>query len=157
MKKNRALTALYLALHLFATHFLFAQTTDDGKIIEREKYPFAPFEKVQGLERIWSKQEFDEAAVDTFFEMERLKYSSDALAVVAYLYKPKDTGNKKYPAIIFNRGGYMRGDIGYELAPFFRRLAREGFVVVAPLYRASDGAGGKDEVGGADMHDLMNI
>jgi dipeptidyl aminopeptidase/acylaminoacyl peptidase len=157
MKNRFILTAFCLTLYIFTAHVLFAQNADDGKILEREKYQFAPFEMVQGLEKIWSKQEYTEAVGDAAFEMERLKYSSDGLAVVAYLYKLKDTKNKKYPAIIFNRGGYIRGNIGYELAPFFHRLAQAGFVIIAPLYRASDGARGKDEVGGADMDDLMNI
>ncbi len=157
MKKNHILTIFFLAVNLFGAQVLPAQTADDGKILEREQYRFAPFEKVEGLEKILSKQEYETAVNDPLFEMQRLKYSSDDLPVVAYLYKPKETGSKKYPAIIFNRGGYIRGNIGYELVPFFHRLALAGFVVIAPLYRASDGAGGKDEVGGADMDDLMNI
>jgi len=157
MKKNRILAALFLAVNIFGAYNLLAQNADDGKILEREKYQFAPFERVQGLEKIFSKQEYETAVNDPAFEMERLKYSSDGLQVVAYLYKPKDTKSKKYPTIIFNRGGYIRDNMGYELAPFFHRLALEGFVVIAPLYRASDGAGGKDEVGGADVNDLMNI
>jgi dipeptidyl aminopeptidase/acylaminoacyl peptidase len=39
----------------------------------------------------------------------------------------------------------------------FRRLAGEGFVVLAPLLRQSDGGEGRDEVGGADVNDLMNV
>ena len=37
------------------------------------------------------------------------------------------------------------------------RLADAGFVVVAPMYRGSEGAPGRDEMGGADLADLMNI
>jgi dipeptidyl aminopeptidase/acylaminoacyl peptidase len=39
----------------------------------------------------------------------------------------------------------------------FHRLASEGFTVLAPLYRGSDGGEGRDEMGGADVNDLMNI
>jgi dipeptidyl aminopeptidase/acylaminoacyl peptidase len=39
----------------------------------------------------------------------------------------------------------------------FHRLAKAGFAVVAPLYRGSDGGEGRDEMGGADLNDLMNI
>ena len=155
--KQIFLTVFVFALNCIGASIIIAQNADDGKILAREKYQFAPFEKVQGLEKIYSKKEYEEAVNDSAFEMERLIYSSDGLSVVGYLYKPKNTENKKYPAIIFNRGGYIRGNIGYELAPFFRRLALEGFVVIAPLYRASDGADGKDEVGGGDVKDLMNL
>jgi dipeptidyl aminopeptidase/acylaminoacyl peptidase len=38
----------------------------------------------------------------------------------------------------------------------FHRLAVAGFTVVAPQYRGSDGGEGKDEMGGADVHDVLN-
>jgi dipeptidyl aminopeptidase/acylaminoacyl peptidase len=149
--------AALFAAFCFAVVPAYSQNQPDGKIVEKIAYSFPPFEKAGDAQRFFSKQEYEEAIADAQFEMVKLKYSSDGLIVTAYLYKPRDTKNKKYPAIIFNRGGYIRGDIGAELAPFFRRLAMEGFVVLSPLYRASDGAEGKDEVGGADMNDLMNI
>ena len=34
---------------------------------------------------------------------------------------------------------------------------KKGFTVVAPMYRGSAGAGGRDELGGADLNDLMNV
>jgi dipeptidyl aminopeptidase/acylaminoacyl peptidase len=148
---------IVFAAFCFLSSVASAQRIDDGKILEREKYQFPAFENVKGPDRSFSKQEYTRAVNDAAFEMERLKYSSDGLAVAAYLYKPRNTNGKKYPLIIYNRGGYIQGNIGYELVPMFRRLALEGFAVIAPLYRASDGAGGKDEVGGDDVNDLMNI
>ena len=35
------------------------------------------------------------------------------------------------------------------------RFAESGYIVVAPHYRGSNGWAGKDELGGADLHDLM--
>lgn len=154
--KNFPKVGFVLVVACFCNHS-FAQKADDGKILERTKYDFPAFEKAEGIKKLYSKTEYEKAINDSRFELERLTYSSDDLAVAAYLYKPTRTKNKKYPTIIFNRGGYIRGDIGYELVPLFHRLASEGFVVIAPLYRASDGAGGKDEVGGADVNDLMSI
>jgi dipeptidyl aminopeptidase/acylaminoacyl peptidase len=151
------IAGLLSVANLFSSTALFSQNTDDGKIIERTKYNFAVFEKIDGPEKSYSKQEYDNAVGDSRFEMERLKYQSDGLQVVAYIYRPRETGDKKYPVIIFNRGSYVRGDIGSLLVPSFRRLAQEGFVVLAPLYRASDGAAGKDEVGGGDLNDLLNV
>lgn len=51
----------------------------------------------------------------------------------------------------------MRGDIAAELVHVFHRLASEGFIILAPMYRQSDGGEGKDEMGGADVNDLMNV
>jgi dipeptidyl aminopeptidase/acylaminoacyl peptidase len=85
-----------------------------------------------------------------------VKYLSDGLKVTAYLYKPVHLDAKKYPAIIFNRGDVVRGDIAPQLVLSFHRLAEAGFVVLAPMYRQSDGGEGRDEVGGGDLSDLMN-
>ena len=37
------------------------------------------------------------------------------------------------------------------------RLASEGFAVIAPMYRGSEGAPGHDELGGGDLADLKNV
>ena len=129
---------------------------NDGTIVGRKKYSFPAYEEAQGIEKICSKAEYDSAIKDSRYELEKLIYTSQSLRVVAYLYKPKDTGGQRLPTIIYNRGSYVRGDIAYELAPFFHRLALEGFVILAPLYRGSDGGEGHDELGGADVNDLMN-
>jgi dipeptidyl aminopeptidase/acylaminoacyl peptidase len=133
-----------------------AEAPDDGKIVAVKKYTLPPFEQVNGIAKQWSKQDYDRAVGDQSFEFQKLTYLSDGLKVIAYLHKPKQTDGKKLPAIIFNRGSYVRGDIAAELAPFFHRLALQGFVIIAPLYRGSDGGEGRDEMGGADLHDLMN-
>jgi dipeptidyl aminopeptidase/acylaminoacyl peptidase len=51
----------------------------------------------------------------------------------------------------------VRQNAARELLVPFHRLADAGFVVVAPMYRGSEGAPGRDELGGADLADLMNI
>ena len=63
----------------------------------------------------------------------------------------------KRPVIVYNRGSYVRADIAPELLPMFHRLANAGFAVLAPMYRGSDGGEGRDEMGGADLNDLMNV
>jgi dipeptidyl aminopeptidase/acylaminoacyl peptidase len=75
--------------------------------------------------------------------------------VVAYVYRPKATTESR-PAIIYSRGSFIAGDLAPVLAPMFHRLAVAGFTVVAPQYRGSDGGDGKDEMGGADVHDVLN-
>jgi len=157
MKYKTWLISLFaVTLFLSLSPSLYSQGTGDGKVTERKDFAFAPFDQVKGLGRVVAKEDYEKAAADTRFRMEELKYMSGGIAVSAYLYAPKDTAGKRLPVIIFNRGGYIRGNIGYEVAAFFNRLASAGFVVLAPLYRASNGAGGKDEVGGADVDDLMN-
>jgi len=128
----------------------------DGTILERRPYVFAPFDSLPSLKREFPREEYAETIGDARFRMERLVYSSDGLRVPALAYAPARPG-VPLPTIVFNRGGWLRGDIGAELAPTFRRLALAGFAVIAPLYRGSDGSEGRDEMGGADLADLLNV
>lgn len=132
----------------------------DGAIVERVTYQFPSYEKAlqtTNIRDITSKEEYERAIRDTNFELQRVKYMSDGLKVTAYLYKPTRISGSKLPAIIFNRGSLILGDIAPELVSSFHRLASEGFVVVAPMYRQSDGGEGRDEMGGEDINDLMNV
>ena len=56
--------------------------------------------------------------------------------------------------IIFNRGGFRDTNISLYAA-MFHRLCEAGFMVLAPMLRQSEGAPGEDQVGGADLQDLM--
>ena len=136
-----------------------AQAAEDGAVVERKAYGFPSYERAvrdTDVERYADKAEYESAVGDAKFELEKLKYLSDGLKVVAYLYRPKQVDGRKFPAIIFNRGSAVRGDIAPELVTFFHRLAAEGFVILAPMLRQSDGGEGRDELGGADVDDLMN-
>jgi dipeptidyl aminopeptidase/acylaminoacyl peptidase len=129
--------------------------TANGTILIRQPYKLRPYDQAQGIQRYASRNEYEQVVADRAFEFERVVYSSDGLPVVAYVYAPRERIGR-LPAVIFNRGSYVRGDIGFELAPLFHRLAVRGFVIIAPLYRGSDGAPGVDEMGGAEVQDLMN-
>ena len=163
MNTSRALAVLItlLAMMLGAgEQVLRASDSNDGSIIQRKTYAFPSYEKaveITDVEKYTAKQAHEKAAGDLNFDFEKLTYMSDGLKVIAYLYKPKRIEGERLPAIIFNRGGAIRGDIAPELIVFFHRLASEGFAVVAPMYRQSDGGEGRDEIGGADVTDLMNV
>jgi dipeptidyl aminopeptidase/acylaminoacyl peptidase len=136
-----------------------ALAAENGSIVDQVIYRFPPYEQAMqqtDVERYADKAAYDEAVADTRFELVKLKYVSDDLKVVAYLYRPKQSEGLKFPAIVFNRGSVVRGDIAPELIAFFHRLASAGFVILAPMLRQSDGGEGRDEVGGADVADLMN-
>ncbi len=153
--KNTRIYCLLAVVLLCGT--VFSQTGGNGRLVSRTAYQKAPYEAVKGLDRLFDRKEYDEAYGDGRFVMENVKYISDGLSVSALLYHPKQPSAAKLPVIVFNRGGYIRSDIGHELLPMFYRFAKEGFIVVAPMYRGSDGAAGKDEVGGDDVNDLMNV
>jgi dipeptidyl aminopeptidase/acylaminoacyl peptidase len=83
----------------------------------------------------------------------RLTYWSDGLRINGFYAEPKSPG--PHPAVIYNRGGNRdTGKLtGIELAPF----AEVGFVVVASQMRGGGGSEGRDEFGGADLHDVLNL
>jgi dipeptidyl aminopeptidase/acylaminoacyl peptidase len=99
---------------------------------------------------------YEAARTDRRFEMLKVTYGSDGLPVVAFIYRPSTKGDPR-PVVVYNRGSYVRQNAARELLVPFHRLADAGFVVVAPMYRGSEGAPGRDEMGGADLADLMNI
>lgn len=137
-----------------------ALAVEDGAIVERSPYKFPSYEQAvqtTDVERYADKVTYETAVTDRRFEFQKLKYLSDGLKVVAYLYKPRQTNGRKLPTIIFNRPSAVRNDIAPELIPWFHRLASEGFVILAPLLRQSDGGEGRDELGGADVDDLMSV
>jgi dipeptidyl aminopeptidase/acylaminoacyl peptidase len=77
---------------------------------------------------------------------------------VAYLLRPAAVTGK-LPVVLFLRGGnrdFGRVDEG-TMRGFFLPFLRAGYGVIAPQYRGADGGEGKDEFGGADVHDVLNL
>lgn len=130
-----------------------------AQLVERLVYVYPTWEtavKLTDVETYSTKSEYI-AACDSRYVLEKVRYRSDGLAVVAYFYHPRKSDVANRPVIVYNRGSYVRGNIVPELLPTFHRLAKAGFAVVAPMYRGSDGSEGRDEMGGADLNDLLNI
>ena len=124
---------------------------------------FAPvtlpaYESDRGIRWAASRADFDAARADAGYEMLQFSYASDGLTVGAYLYRPRAAPARRQPVIVFNRGSFVRpGGFAGEMLVMAHRYAEAGFLVVAPHYRGSNGWAGKDELGGADLHDLMNL
>jgi len=134
-----------------------AQAGEDGAIVDRLTYTFPAYEKVDGIQFYAARQEYEASVGDPSYAFDKLRYSSDGLKVVVYVYKPRNTEGKHLSAIIFNRGSGPTGDSAPLLVSLFHRLATAGFVVLAPQYRGSDGGEGRDEIGGADLDDVKNV
>jgi dipeptidyl aminopeptidase/acylaminoacyl peptidase len=116
------------------------------------------FDAEPGLRWSSSREEYDAARADERYAFEQFTYDSDGLTVGAYVYRPRTPGERRLPVIVYNRGSFTRptGFAG-EMLVMANRYARAGFIVVAPHYRGSNGWQGRDEMGGADLADLMNI
>lgn len=114
------------------------------------------FESERGHKWSSTREEFETARADAAFAFEQFTYTSDGLTVGAYLYRPRQRG-EALPVIVYNRGSFTRDGFAGEMLVMANRYARAGFIVVAPHYRGSNGWKGRDELGGADLADLMNI
>jgi dipeptidyl aminopeptidase/acylaminoacyl peptidase len=101
----------------------------------------------------WSEEAYANTIV------EKITYLSDGLRVKGYIAYPKDSGNKKLPCIIWNRGGYEnRGAIDkFTAKGIFGNIASWGYVVFASQYRGNDGGEGEEQLGGKDVNDVLNL
>lgn len=87
----------------------------------------------------------------------RLTYASGGYEVEAFVLAPASAPGP-WPAIIYNRGG--RGDFGridVLLLAEMRVLAAQGFVVAGSNYRFVGELARRDEWGGADVEDVLNL
>lgn len=89
--------------------------------------------------------------------VQRIAYVSDGLLVRGYLVEPVE--GDSLPAVIFNRGGNREfGAINDTTALIgLGPLAQHGYIVVASQYRGNAGGEGREEFGGADVDDVLNL
>jgi len=89
-------------------------------------------------------------------ELRSITYSSGGLKVKGFLALPKQ--GERLPCVIYNRGG--------NASSHARRPARGadprpprlvGYVAVASLYRGNGGGEGREEFGGRDVDDVLNL
>lgn len=90
---------------------------------------------------------------------ERIVYAVDGLKIRGFLWTPINIEiGQRLPIIVFNRGG--TGDDS-KLRPNtqfgFERFVRAGYVVIGSQYRGNDGSEGIDELGGADVRDVVQL
>ncbi len=149
--------ATFLALGLLAG----CATTADPPVAAAPEFTavaLPDYDSERGISWASSREDFDAARADTRYQMLQFTYPSDGLRVGAYLYRPRTPPAGKRPVILFNRGSFVRPNgFAAEMLVMAHRYAAAGFLVVAPHYRGSNGWAGKDELGGGDLHDLMNL
>ncbi|HFA51489.1 MAG TPA: hypothetical protein ENJ95_20945 [Bacteroidetes bacterium] len=90
-------------------------------------------------------------------EIEQITYLSDGLKVKGYLAFPKY--KKQIPCVIYNRGGNREfGSLNeYKAVFILARVASWGYVVAASQYRGNGGGEGREEFGGSDVNDVLNL
>jgi dipeptidyl aminopeptidase/acylaminoacyl peptidase len=90
-------------------------------------------------------------------EIKAITYLSDGLKIKGYIAVPKN--GDKFPCVIFNRGGSREFGALTDVraAAMLGRVASWGYVVVASQYRGNAGGEGKEEFGGKDVNDVLNL
>ncbi|MHB1686472.1 MAG: alpha/beta hydrolase family protein [Ignavibacteriaceae bacterium] len=123
----------------------------EPKIIERQKITLNETQ-TKMLISGWRKEVFENSVV------EKIVYLSDGLKVKGYVAYPTDQ-SKKYPCVIWNRGGVKNdGAIdSFTARGMFGQLASWGYVVFASQYRGNAGSEGKEQLGGEEVNDILNL
>lgn len=87
----------------------------------------------------------------------QIVYKSQGHKVVGFIVEPKK--GKKLPNIIWNRGGSNNiGEIKIEhLFTKIGEFAEHGYITITTQYSGVGGSEGKDEFGGSDIEDVLNL
>lgn len=87
-------------------------------------------------------------------ELYSIRYISNEFEVEGYAAFPNNN-NRLLPGLIYNRGGNREYS---TIKPILLcKLARAGFAVLASQYRGNCGGTGKDDFGGDDVYDVINL
>lgn len=89
-----------------------------------------------------------------FVELYSIRYISNEFEVEGYAAFPKNK-NKPLPGLIYNRGGNR--EFGTIKTILLCKLALAGFAVLASQYRGNCGGTGREEFGGDDVYDVINL
>lgn len=144
MKKILFLTLFFVCKNVLA---------QDGSIIDKQLYTIH--------DTIWTQLSTRNATlaknIKENVDFYRITYQSDGLKVIAFMAEPKLPG--KYPCIISNRGGNRELSKwnSFSIPNFLGQMASWNYVVIASQYRGNDGGDGKEEFGGKDVNDVINL
>lgn len=98
------------------------------------------------------------AAMLNEVEVRRIVYRSGGLKIHGYMAWPRNASGR-LPCVIHNRGGNWKLNVWTDDAAIqtLGRFASWGYLTVATQYRGAGGSEGRDEYGGADVDDVLNL
>jgi dienelactone hydrolase len=174
MRKTAIAGSFFPLIHLLlcASALSIAAQQPDGQILSmKPREPLPSYESLDEFGRgYFPRAVYDGARTQSAFEFLDITYASDGLAVRGVLIRPKVPGAKKWPVIIFNRGG--NGQLGslmdnglpcvgmntscLDIADLYQ-FAKAGFVVIASDYRYQGATVKRDQWGGVEIDDVLNL
>ena len=121
--------------------------------------PLKPYGELDAFGKgYFNESTYEDARSQKDYECSHIRYRSDGISVSGYMFKPKFTATRLWPVILYARGG--TGNYGLisdlELVNLYL-LAKEGYVVIATEYRWTGQQGRRDEWGGKDVDDVLNL
>ncbi len=148
---------------------LLVSTLSPAETSTEERPQFTPYSVEQfpkyaelpgWAKRTWTAQQYEAFVHDPEVELVSVRYLSDQYHVNGFIYRPRKN-RTMLPLIIWNHGGVGTdtaiGNSNFHDFYEMYRLAKAGFVVAASQFRGIGGSEGKDEVGGADLHDITAL
>jgi len=171
-KELFAVRLLILFLICPSTLSLATAQEPDGKILSsKARSPLPAYASLDDFGRgYFPRTTYEEVRTQTQFDILDITYASDGLQVPGLLIRPKAKGARKWPTIIFNRGG--NGELGsirdtgqpcvgmntscLDVADLYL-IAKAGFVVIASDYRYQGATVKRDEWGGDEVDDVLNL
>jgi dipeptidyl aminopeptidase/acylaminoacyl peptidase len=167
-------SAVMLGVLLFLGVSCFSQDTDELKkeikslkeVVADYEHRFDALEKIAD-DNLWFSRMQDVAFVDKVYicgpAPARVKNptamgASNPVKFWSYVFIPKGVDlQKKYPLIVLPHGG-VHGNFGTYHVHIIRELMAQGYIVVAPEYRGSNGYGKdfyrKIDYGGLEVEDV---
>ena len=86
----------------------------------------------------------------------RILYASVGLKIVGFILKPRAPASVGYPVVIYNHGGNSQiASLDDTSLLRLTWLVHAGYMVIASQYRGCGGSEGDDEIGGADVNDVL--
>lgn len=145
---------LFIALQLFFVTTEAQQFSKAGKIAVTTPYKKCP----EFVKWYYDSSFYEKARTQKKFECIQLFYKSDTANVEAWLYKPITAKGRKWPLIIYNRGGMGNfGNLTETNLVDFYKMALNGYIVLATKTRFAGVNGKFDEHGGIDVNDIVNL
>lgn len=149
-----SLTITFTSIILIAVCYqAIAQEKTTINRLEKRYTDFSPLSQY-----LYDSAYYESARQPAAFEYATFVYASNGVEVEAFMCHPKNLESKKWPVIIYNRGGTGNyGKLTDEIFPYFLELAQHGFLVVGSNYRFVGEQGKYDQLGGDDVKDLNNL